>query len=249
MIYRNQLLFVYVKEWEAYGRHWVMAFKRIVVGLVIFLVTMAGLFISKGAPMASAIPLVMLPMTALFYKHCQEAFDCRTKFVPLDRLCGPRLPESAGEKNRPRAAATPDDSSSAFGPHSEEDTGSVARLWVPAEFSPPPSSATTAAAPTQAIKGTGTKDGRACDRDGGGAEVGGGVGLTPEEQLLERYPESYVNPLLAQPLPRPWLPAELGPYCHLLPRYSADGTGADDAAADVDDDGFSSGFGGGPKAG
>ncbi|KAJ3066415.1 hypothetical protein HDU98_010304 [Podochytrium sp. JEL0797] len=47
VVYRNQLLFVYVKEWEAYGRHWSMAFTRIIVGLVIFQTTMAGILIIK----------------------------------------------------------------------------------------------------------------------------------------------------------------------------------------------------------
>ncbi|KAJ3348291.1 hypothetical protein HDU83_001421, partial [Entophlyctis luteolus] len=48
MVYRNQLLFVYVKEWEAYGKHWAKAFTRIIIGLIIFQITMVGMFFIKG---------------------------------------------------------------------------------------------------------------------------------------------------------------------------------------------------------
>ncbi|KAJ3206272.1 hypothetical protein HDU67_008288 [Dinochytrium kinnereticum] len=86
LIYKNQLLYVYVKEWESYGRHWVLGFKRIIIGLIIFQVTMGGIFVTKKAPIAATIPMALIPITLLFYSHCQYAFERKSKHIPLDQL-------------------------------------------------------------------------------------------------------------------------------------------------------------------
>ncbi|KAJ3409588.1 hypothetical protein HDV05_004332 [Chytridiales sp. JEL 0842] len=89
LIYRNQLLYVYVKEYEAYGRHWAMMFNRAILGLLIFQVTMAGMFFTKGAGLAAIVPIVLIPMTVFFHMFCQDAFERRTRLIPLDQLPTP----------------------------------------------------------------------------------------------------------------------------------------------------------------
>ncbi|KAI9346027.1 hypothetical protein DFJ73DRAFT_485148 [Zopfochytrium polystomum] len=96
LIYRNQLLYVYVKEWEAYGRHWVMAYKRLIIGLEIFLVTMTGMLISKGAGTAAVVPMVLIPLTSLFYTYTRDAFERRTRLIPLEKLPVSPATTSAG---------------------------------------------------------------------------------------------------------------------------------------------------------
>ncbi|KAI9326012.1 hypothetical protein BDR26DRAFT_1013593 [Obelidium mucronatum] len=91
VVYRNQLLFVYVKEWEAYGRHWSMAFTRIIAGLIIFQITMAGMFIIKSASFCAIVPLVLIPTSLIFHGHCKQTFEKRTRLVPLDQLPPPQL--------------------------------------------------------------------------------------------------------------------------------------------------------------
>jgi hypothetical protein len=47
MVYKNQLLFVYVKQSEGRGRLWKMAYNRTVAGLFIFQFLTAGLLSTK----------------------------------------------------------------------------------------------------------------------------------------------------------------------------------------------------------
>ncbi|KAI8851222.1 hypothetical protein BC829DRAFT_441663 [Chytridium lagenaria] len=79
LIYKNQLLYVYVKEYESYGRHWVMGFKRIIIGLIIFQVTMGGIFVTKRA-----------------------LFERRTKHISLDQLLDKNVSSPTTGKPRKR---------------------------------------------------------------------------------------------------------------------------------------------------
>ncbi|KAJ3102968.1 CSC1-like protein erd4 [Phlyctochytrium bullatum] len=162
LVYKNQLLYVYVKEWESYGRHWVMGFKRIIIGLLIFQSTMSGFFITKKAPFSAIISMALVPLTIIFYSHCQYAFNRRTKHVPLDQLLDSKV---APDLLSPRVdrAKTPDD------------------------------------------------------------DVDPAVVISAEEYQQERYPLSYDNPILAKPLPRPWLPVSIAGWWTLLPKYDSDG--------------------------
>lgn len=47
LVYKNQLMFVYVKEWEGYGRHWILAFNRAMVGIAVFQITLTGILLLK----------------------------------------------------------------------------------------------------------------------------------------------------------------------------------------------------------
>jgi hypothetical protein len=47
IVYKHQLVYVYVKEWENHGRHWPLVFNRTVFGLVVFQLVMIGLLAVK----------------------------------------------------------------------------------------------------------------------------------------------------------------------------------------------------------
>ncbi|KAJ3082755.1 hypothetical protein HK102_001476, partial [Quaeritorhiza haematococci] len=86
LVYRHNILFVYVKHWESYGRHWTMAFDQSLVGLFVYQVTLTGLLITKQAPILASFILPLIPLTLMFRRHCKKAFEMRTRYVPLDQL-------------------------------------------------------------------------------------------------------------------------------------------------------------------
>jgi hypothetical protein len=85
-VYKHQLLFVYVKEWENYGRHWPMIFNRVVWGMFIFQAVMMGLLGVKSAPVLAVLLIPLILLTYAFYDYCNVAFGPRSRFVPLDQL-------------------------------------------------------------------------------------------------------------------------------------------------------------------
>ncbi|KAI8608083.1 hypothetical protein BC830DRAFT_39856 [Chytriomyces sp. MP71] len=257
LVYRNQLLFVYVKEWEAYGRHWSMAFTRINIGLIIFQITMAGMFLIKGANYCAIVPLILIATTAIFYQHCKETFEKRTRIIPLDQLPPPvkqasrpfspdqdgfleldndfdlssLLPKSRKPSQKPRSnAASPNTS----GPSLLLQSNPVIDAdHIESAHSLPRSVVQNIVVGESS--GLVAEDEMQAEED-----LEPYVVLTPEESLSERYPVSYLNPVLSKPLPRPWLPVSvagedellrslfdnsyfrLTGYWQLLPRYISD---------------------------
>ncbi|KAJ3021524.1 UNVERIFIED_CONTAM: hypothetical protein HDU68_009591 [Siphonaria sp. JEL0065] len=137
VVYRNQLLFVYVKEWEAYGRHWSMAFTRIIAGLIIFQITMAGMFIIKSASFCSLVPLILIPTSLIFHNHCKQTFEKRTRLIPLDQLPPPQLNNSSPQHATPgQIDATSEFTLSHLLPRSRK--ASAKPLGSPSSTSPKP---------------------------------------------------------------------------------------------------------------
>ncbi|KAJ3239020.1 hypothetical protein HDU78_003085 [Chytriomyces hyalinus] len=234
LVYRNQLLFVYVKEWEAYGRHWTMAFSRIIIGLIIFQITMAGMFLIKGANYCSIVPVLLIPTTVIFHAHCMETFQKRTRIIPLDQLPPPKLlrinissnskpnltldrdfklsallpPSRSPSQRKPKSPTSPN-TSGPLNPLNTSDPILITAEMVSSEKSLPNAS-------SQILSSNWMEAG-----DDAGEEIilEPHVVLSPEESLLERYPVSYLNPVFSKPLPRPWLPLSVAGYWQLLPRY------------------------------
>ncbi|KAJ3232428.1 hypothetical protein HDU81_002980 [Chytriomyces hyalinus] len=233
LVYRNQLLFVYVKEWEAYGRHWTMAFSRIIIGLIIFQITMAGMFLIKGANYCSIIPVLLIPTTAIFHAHCMETFQKRTRIIPLDQLPPPKLlrintttnskpllvidrdfklsallpPSRSPSQRKPKSPTSPN-TSGPLNPLNTSDPILITTEMVSSDKSLPTGS--------QILSSNWVE---ASDDAGEEVVLEPHVVLSPEESLLERYPVSYLNPVFSKPLPRPWLPLSVAGYWQLLPRY------------------------------
>ncbi|KAI8923473.1 hypothetical protein BC831DRAFT_506012 [Entophlyctis helioformis] len=86
IVFKNQLLFVYVKQSEDYGRMWLMAYHRSVLGLGIFQFVTAGLLSAKKAPAAATVCGMLVIFTWLFYRICQASFDRHTNVAPLESL-------------------------------------------------------------------------------------------------------------------------------------------------------------------
>ncbi|KAJ3078511.1 hypothetical protein HDU99_000545, partial [Rhizoclosmatium hyalinum] len=236
IVYRHQLLFVYVKEWEAYGRHWSMAFTRIIAGLIIFQITMAGMFALKRAPICSFVPLALIPITVIFHNHCKATFQQRTRLVPLDQLPPPKkqdpindtalvrkgfepgqefslhhlLPKSRNQaRNSPAGSPrTPNGTLARSPPQQHDAIVVIDEIKIPHS----PMICNTHIHVTQD-----PNESQSQDIDDVVLEPH--VVLTPEESLLERYPVSYLNPVFSKPLARPWLPLAVAGWWQLLPRY------------------------------
>ncbi|ORY37990.1 DUF221-domain-containing protein [Rhizoclosmatium globosum] len=235
IVYRHQLLFVYVKEWEAYGRHWSMAFTRIIAGLIIFQITMAGMFALKRAPICSFVPLALIPITVIFHNHCKATFQQRTRLVPLDQLPPPKkqepvndtafvtkgfepgqefslhhlLPKSRNQaRNSPSSPRTPNGTLARSPPQQHDAIVVIDEVKIP--HSP-------MICNTHIHVSQDPNESQSQDIDDVVLEPH--VVLTPEESLLERYPVSYLNPVFSKPLARPWLPLAVAGWWQLLPRY------------------------------
>ncbi|KND05124.1 uncharacterized protein SPPG_00794 [Spizellomyces punctatus DAOM BR117] len=216
VVYRNQLLFVYVKEWESFGQHWVMAFKRCVTGLGVMQVLLAGMLAVKNAPTPSALCIPLIIMTIIFYVYCRKVFEKQTYLVPLDQFTWSARKEKAQTQpvndigfqtaSQPSLLAPPSvtetlDQPRRSGQHSIaptdlSDEGSSARR-------PSLAASSTAAAPT---------DDPYPPMD---------IVTSAEQHALERYPTSYLNPMLSKPLPRPWVPVSIAEWWGRLPQFSS----------------------------
>ncbi|KAI8355079.1 hypothetical protein EDC96DRAFT_554205 [Choanephora cucurbitarum] len=86
LVYKYQLLYVYFHSYEVAGRMWPLVFTRIIIGLLIFELTSAGLFtLNKSYPMAAlCLPLVI--MTIAYKFMMDRAYQRSTQFLPLKLL-------------------------------------------------------------------------------------------------------------------------------------------------------------------
>ncbi|TPX60735.1 hypothetical protein PhCBS80983_g01641 [Powellomyces hirtus] len=211
-VYRNQLLFVYVKEWESYGYHWVMAFHRCTVGLGVAQVLLAGLLALKKSPTASAFCVPLVVLTIIFHKYCQTVFKNRTHLIPLDRFSGAAEPAprvSRGGDGEDAHAESSVECLSADPNASRDDEGnnntSTESIVVDesldsleSEAKGPPSAAgpdnTTTTPPPMDIV------------------------TSAEQHAADRYPTSYLNPIFSKPMPRPWLPVSMAAWWGLPSR-------------------------------
>lgn len=86
LVYKNQLLYVYVKSSESHGAYWYMAWKRSVVGLGLFQFLTAGLLSAKKAPYPAMFVGFLVPLTYIFFLYCESCFAKHDIVVPLEHL-------------------------------------------------------------------------------------------------------------------------------------------------------------------
>ncbi|KAG0798769.1 hypothetical protein G6F22_003893 [Rhizopus arrhizus] len=86
LVCKYQLLYVYFHSYEVAGRMWPMVFSRIIIGLIIFELTSAGLFtLNKSFTMAIlCVPLLFL--TVIYKIVMDKAYQQSTQFLPLQLL-------------------------------------------------------------------------------------------------------------------------------------------------------------------
>ncbi|KAF9337380.1 hypothetical protein BG006_005007 [Podila minutissima] len=86
VVYKYQLLYVFFHPNESGGQMWPMVYNRITVGLIIFQMTMVGLFMMKQAYFFG-IFLAPLPAgTIWFWYWTTNAYKLTAKYVPLELL-------------------------------------------------------------------------------------------------------------------------------------------------------------------
>ncbi|KAI8344019.1 hypothetical protein BC941DRAFT_497389 [Chlamydoabsidia padenii] len=86
IVFKYQFLYVYFRPYEAAGHLWTMVFPRIIVGMILFQLTMLGLFILKDSYVLGAfcVPLVVL---TLIFKYTIDAAYFRNSFhLPMQLL-------------------------------------------------------------------------------------------------------------------------------------------------------------------
>ncbi|TPX47556.1 hypothetical protein SeMB42_g03287 [Synchytrium endobioticum] len=193
---KNQVLFVYVKEYEANGRHWVMAFNRIILGgLIITQITLIGMLSLKRAAAASSMCIPLIPLTIIFRYYCIQTFEKRTTHVPLDM-------------HHPPSAIAPPGAA-----HPSMDVLLDPRTDVPP--SPEiksPKSATKRPGKNERPRQTPEGLPRLNNKDIPAASDD--AVYSHEQHIRDRRALNYVNPILSQALPRPWLPVCIADRSH-----------------------------------
>ncbi|KAJ3258734.1 hypothetical protein HK103_003328 [Boothiomyces macroporosus] len=95
VVYKNQLMYVYIKPVEGQGKYWKMAFDRSVVGIGLFQFLSAGILSAKQAAYPSILVGILIPITVYFHSICERSFG-KQNLIPLELLVKP--PETVEEK-------------------------------------------------------------------------------------------------------------------------------------------------------
>ncbi|CAO3575199.1 unnamed protein product [Mortierella alpina] len=86
VVFKYQLLYVFFHPYESGGLTWPMVYNRITLGMVIFQLTMLGLFMLKQSYLLGAL-LAPLPIgTVWFWYWTTTSYKSTAKFVPLELL-------------------------------------------------------------------------------------------------------------------------------------------------------------------
>ncbi|KAI9598760.1 hypothetical protein BDF19DRAFT_482688 [Syncephalis fuscata] len=88
LIFSYQFARVYQPKYEAGGRAWPFIFRRIIVGLLLFQLSTAGLLALKGSKIYSLLALPSIIMTLLFSNYCVRVYESQSSYLPLDVASG-----------------------------------------------------------------------------------------------------------------------------------------------------------------
>ncbi|KAI8149477.1 hypothetical protein BJV82DRAFT_708350 [Fennellomyces sp. T-0311] len=89
LVYKYQFLYeekVYFKPYDAVGSAWTMVFPRIIVGMVLFQLTMAGLFVLKKYITLAVLCIPLIVITLLFKVTMDAAFKKNSENLPMATL-------------------------------------------------------------------------------------------------------------------------------------------------------------------
>ncbi|CAA0843336.1 CSC1-like protein RXW8 [Striga hermonthica] len=82
LVYRNQLLNVYVTEYESVGLYWPIVHNTTIFSLVLTQIIALGVFGLKKSPVASAFTFPLIICTLLFHEYCRQRFHPVFKKIP-----------------------------------------------------------------------------------------------------------------------------------------------------------------------
>ncbi|KAG0338810.1 hypothetical protein BG004_007067 [Podila humilis] len=106
VVYKYQLLYVFFHPNESGGQMWPMVYNRLTVGLMIFQLTMVGLFMMKQAYFFGVFLAPLPAGTVWFWYWTTNAYKLTAKYVPLELL----RPEEEDDDDYLEISYRPDDS-------------------------------------------------------------------------------------------------------------------------------------------
>ncbi|GLT62968.1 hypothetical protein SLA2020_355680 [Shorea laevis] len=74
LVYRNQILNVYVSKYESGGRFWPIVHNTTIFSLVLTQIIALGVFGTKRSPIASGFTIPLIVLTFLFNEYCRQRF-------------------------------------------------------------------------------------------------------------------------------------------------------------------------------
>ncbi|XVF39746.1 hypothetical protein PTKIN_Ptkin01aG0057600 [Pterospermum kingtungense] len=86
LVYRNQILNVYVSKYESGGRFWPIVHNTTIFSLLLTQVIALGVFGMKKSPVASGFTIPLILLTLLFNEYCRHRFSPVFKSSPVQVL-------------------------------------------------------------------------------------------------------------------------------------------------------------------
>ncbi|KAF5461969.1 hypothetical protein F2P56_018025 [Juglans regia] len=84
LVYKNQILNVYVPKYESEGQYWPIAHNTTIFSLVLSQIIALGVFGIKRSPVASGFTIPLIICTLLFHEYCRQRFLPIFKVVPAE---------------------------------------------------------------------------------------------------------------------------------------------------------------------
>ncbi|KAG7966478.1 hypothetical protein I3843_08G053800 [Carya illinoinensis] len=86
LVYKNQILNVYVPKYESEGQYWPIAHNTTIFSLVLSQIIALGVFGIKRSPVASGFTIPLIIFTLLFHQYCRQRFRPIFKMIPAEVL-------------------------------------------------------------------------------------------------------------------------------------------------------------------
>jgi hypothetical protein len=83
IVYRHQFLYVYTHEQESGGSMWPLVFRAVSVALVLFQLTMMGIFALNFAASEFTCIVPLMVLTVAFLVYCDTAYGQASRYLPL----------------------------------------------------------------------------------------------------------------------------------------------------------------------
>ncbi|KAI7906249.1 uncharacterized protein BX663DRAFT_540836 [Cokeromyces recurvatus] len=115
VVYKYQFLYVYFRPYEAAGKLWTMVIPRIIFTLVLFQLTMMGLFLLRGSYILGGLIVPLIFFTFLFRYILNRAYERNAFNLPIELLVNYK-------RDKKNIHSNGDDSSSSSSSSSSSDS-------------------------------------------------------------------------------------------------------------------------------
>ncbi|KAI8331578.1 hypothetical protein BC941DRAFT_474913 [Chlamydoabsidia padenii] len=86
IVYKYQFLYVYFRPYEAAGQLWTMVFPRVITGMILFQLTMLGLFFLKDSFVLGALCIPLVVLTLIFKFTIDAGYARNSLHLPMQLL-------------------------------------------------------------------------------------------------------------------------------------------------------------------